>query len=292
MEKQNRINWKRGLVITPDILIASDNFHVSEKNLLASFLASRLYGVLPENNFIMEKRIANNLLMIKIMECKTITKEGFIINIEKEDHFQKEMPINDAPGNECYVVLSLNQKNKTSEDEEELYMLSDYCITLKNTSEPIKYGMPVLKIYKNNEDWEIDNHYIPPSIALNAVDSLRQKFIEIKNLIHKIIEKYPKNDPNFFQISLLQLELNSFNSEKSPEEWILLMKKMCWICYIHLKNENKMEENYTLKSFLNEQFNPNEIEKMMRLGYDCFVDVDTIFDIKPVEVENIFEIKV
>jgi hypothetical protein len=291
MEKKYRIDWKRGLGITPEIMITSDNFHVSERNLLGAALASRLYGILPGSHFSMEKEIINNCLTIKSLNCFAITREGAIINIPKEVSFKKELPLNETTGDEFYVVLSVNPKGIASENENEPYIYPDYNFTLKKTSEAIEFGLPVLKI-KNDAQWEIVQNYIPPSVALNAVDVLLQKYVETKNVINRVIEKYPKDAPHFFQTSMLQLELNGFTPEKSPEEWMLLMKKFCWIFYTHLENENKIEEDLSMKSFIEEPFNHNDIEKVMQLGYDCFIEIDKVFDIKPVEeVEELEEIK-
>jgi len=291
MEKHYKINWKRGLVITPEILIASDNYHLLERTLLGKFLASHLYGVLPGSDFGMEKEISNNCLIVKNLNCYAMSSEGTVIGISKDMPLQKKLPLNDMPENEYYVVLSANPCGIASEDEYEPYIYPDYYLTLKKTSEEIDFGMPVLKI-KNETHWEIDTCYIPPSIALNAVDVLLQKYFEIISRINNIIEKYPTNAPNFFQISMLQLELKGFTPEKSPEEWLLLMKKFCWIFYTYLKNENKIDESFMMRNFIEEPFNPNDIEKAMRLGYECFVEIFTIFDRKPVQEEDLFEIKV
>jgi hypothetical protein len=147
-----------------------------------------------------------------------------------------------------------------------------------------------LKI-KNNNYWEIDRNYIPPSCALNAVEILLQKFVEIKKLIIKILDKFPEKNPFQIHLDLLKLELNDFTPNKSPEEWYLLMKKFCWLFYKHLKNEKNFEENYKMKCFIEELFNPFEIDKGLQLGLEYFKEVDSIFDVKPVKEVDEFEIK-
>jgi len=287
MEKHNRINWKRGLLITPEILIASDNYHISERNLLGAILASRSYGILPESEFYLEKEIVNNCLTIKNLNCFAMTKEGALIGIPKALAFKKELPLHETIGNEFYVVLSVNQKGIASEDDNKPFIYPDYQLSLKKTSETIDCGIPLLMI-KNETHWEIARNFIPPAISLNSTDVLLRIFADTKNLINQIIEKYPNNTPEFFHISLLKLELNEFSSKKSPEEWALLMKKFCWIFYSHLKNENKIEGSRLMHSLINEPFNPDNIEKTMQGGLDSFAEINKILEAQPVdELEEI-----
>jgi len=290
MEKHNRINWKRGLLITPEILIASDNYHISERNLLGAILASRSYGILPDSEFYLEKEIVSNCLTIKNLNCFAITKEGTMIGIPKALAFKKELPLHETIGNEFYVILSVNQKGMASEDDNKPFIYPDYQLSLKKTSETVDCGIPLLMI-KNDSHWEIVRNYIPPSISLNSTEGLLRKFADTKNLINQIIEKYPNNTPEFFQINLLKLELNDFSPQKSPEEWTLLMKKFCWFFYSHLKNENKIEGSRLMHGFINEPFNPDNIEKTIQGGFDSFAEIDKIFDIQPVEEIEEIEIK-
>jgi len=288
MKQQHRIHWKKGLDITPEIFIASDNYHITERHLLGRFLATKGYGILPENNFYIEKNIDNQRLSIQKIECLAISKDGYVINIQKDTSFQKELTLTEPTETELYVVLTVNP-SPTTVDEKELYIYPEYNFIFKNTKETIEQGIPVLKIYKNHSYWEIDNHYIPPSFALNSLDTLKHKYIEIKDVINRIIEKIPENDTLYLPIIMLQLELNSYSLQKTPEELTLLMKKFCRIFQLYLKTAKEIEESYNMKKFMTEPYNHNEIEKVLRSGFENLFEIHRILDEKP---EEIFEIKV
>ena len=289
METKYRINWKKGLDITPEILISSDNFHIAERNMLGYFLACRIYGVLPNSNFNIESEISNQRLTIKNLNCFALTCDGALVCISKNMRFQKELALNEATGSEFYVVLTPNPAGKIPENENDPYLYPDGNLVLKKSSEKLEFGIPVLKL-KNNNGWEIDENYIPPSFSLNSVELLLKKYEETKSLVHKILDKFPERNPFSVHFNLLRLELNDFNANKSPEEWNLLLKKYCWFFYTHLKNENKISENQNMKVFIEELFNQNEIGKIFQLGLKCFEEVNSFFDAKP--VEEIVEIKV
>jgi predicted component of type VI protein secretion system len=287
MENKYRINWKRGLDVTPEILISSDNYHIAERNMVGAFIASRIYGILPEGKFYIESEINNNRLTVKNLNCFALTCNGNLISIPKDMRFQKDVSLNDASGNELYVVLTVNPNGKISENEKEPYLYPDYNLTLKRTSENFESGIPVIKI-KNNNFWEIDANYIPPSFAINASELLLKKFTEIKKLINRVLDIFPDKTQFHLHHHLLRFELNDFTVNKSPEEWKLLMKKFCWIFYSHLKNEKKIDENQNMKSFIAEPFNPNEIGKIFQLGLKCFEEVNAFFEAKPiVEIEEL-----
>jgi hypothetical protein len=286
MENRYRINWKRGLDITPEILISSDNYHEAERNLISSILASRFYGILPDSKFYIEKEINSNYLIVKSLSCLAVTPEGVIISIPKENRMKKEIVLNEMEGNEFYLVLSVNPNSLTITEDKEIYICPDYNLTIKKTTEPVEFGIPVLKIFHNNY-WEIDKNFVPPSIALNSVEFLLQKYFEINSLLHNILAHFPDKKAFGLHLILLKLELNDFTSKKSPEEWDLLMKKFCWIFYSYLKNENKIDENNIMKNFIEDTYNPNEIGRIFQLGYECFQEIYSFFEDKPEEIDEI-----
>ena len=297
MDKQNRIHWKKGMDITHEVFVASDNYHITERNQLGRFLASRLYGILPDSHFYIEHAINNNNIRVQNLECLAISNDGYVINIQKDTPFCKELQVQETTDATLYVVLTINLYPAMPVDENELYIYPEYNLILKRTDEPIEQGIPIGKIYKNGSSWEVDKNYIPPSIALNAVEALKHKFFEIKNSINKIVEKIVEKISDestiYLQTILLQLELDNFSNQKTPEELMLLMKKFCWIFQYYLKTSKNIEELPLVKYFLNQPYNHHEIEKILHSGLESLVDVYQKLDEKPAEVLPEFdEIKI
>ena len=291
MEKHHKIYWKKGLDITPEIFIASDNYHIAERNLLGRFSAFRLYGILPGRKFNIEKSIDNDNVYIKNLECLAITPNGYIINICQDMPFNKKLSFTEVAGEELYVVLTTNPYSIIPSENEENRVCPQYDIVLKRTQETINDGIPILKIYKNSAYWEIDNNYIPPSIALYAVDMLKQRYAEIKNEIDCIIEKLPENDAFYLQTMMLQLELNNYSLQESPQEFVLLLKKFCLSFQLYLKRTKNMDDMPVLKRFMEEDYNHLEIGDLLKLGFKCIVAVNQEIDEKPIIEEEIEEVE-
>ena len=290
MEKQHRINWKKGMEITPEIFIKSDEYHIAERQLLGHLLASRLYGLFPNKNFMIDYELHNNRITVQISDCMALVSSGYVINIQNKTAFNSELPLEETA--ECYVVLSVIPDDKQTVDENALHIVSQYELSIKKTNEPVVHGIPVLKIQRKQSDWETDTNYIPPAIALNSVPSLMNKYIEIKNAIHKITGYYAKNDANYSLLMLLQLELNNFSDKESPETLTLLMKKFCWIFQEYLKTIEKNDTSQNTKKFIDISYNHHEIAKILDTGYESLMDTVKILEAKPKEVPEIEEINV
>jgi len=289
MEKYHNIHWKKGLDITPEIFVASDNYHITERTLLGRFSTFRLYGISPDRKFHIEKSIDNSKIYIKNLECLAITRSGYLINMYKDTPFNKELNLSETAGIELYAVLTVNPYSAIFPGNQENQACPEYNIILKRVEETVENGIPVLKIYKNNTNWEIDNDYIPPSVALCSMDTLNRKCLEIKNIINKIIEKLPKEEPLYLQIIMLQLELNNCYLQKSPQELIQLLKKFCWIFQLYLKAAKNIKELPVIQKFVEKSYDHLEIGNVVTLGLECLTTVDQLTEKAE---ETIMEIKI
>ena len=279
MEKHNKVRWKKGLDITPEILIESDNFHISERNLLGRFFASRLYGILPDRKFCIEKDIDYDYVYIQKLACLAITSDGHLLNVHND--MPIKLSLDGAAGIELYVVLTVDPYTPTTE----------YNFVLKKTGETIKNGIPLFKICKNERHWEIDENYIPPVVVLYAVDELKRQYAEMKEKLEQIIEKLPENAAVYLQTMLLKLELDNYSMRESPEELVLLLKKICWTLKLFIKTSKKIDELPEVQRFMNEQYNHNEIWKILQLGVESLVEIDQQIEKEEV-VEEEYEMKI
>jgi len=288
MEKynNNKIHWKKGLDITPEILIASDNYHVTERKLLGHFFAFRLYGILSDKKFYIDKNIDNHNVYIKNLECLAITNDGYVINIWKDTPLNKEVNLKEATDSEFYVVLTVNPYTVTPE----------YNFVLKRIGETIENGIPVLKINRNSQNWKIDDNYIPPSITLYSVDSLKQQYEKIKDKLSHIAEELQENDQEndmaYRQAMLLKLELDNYCMQESPQELVLLLKKICWTLKIYVEASKKTDELPNTEKFIKEQYDHNDIGKLLHLGIKSLEEIDQKINEEPEEEPEEIEIKV
>ena len=277
MNNYNKINWKKGLDITPEIFIESDNYHIEERCFLGRFFASRLWGILPKGKFNINFSINSdeNILNIDCLECSAITHDGYIINVGGGITINKEISLIDAVNAEYYVVLTVDPYSIKIENSTKTKVIAEYDIVLKNTFDAIEKGIPILKLQKNSfQEWAVDDIYIPPSIAINSVDKLRNQYIEIKNKANDIIEILPEDYSNYMQAMLFLLELDNYNLEESPQELALLMKKFSWILKQFLKTEKKISDMPSVEAFTKDFYNHIEIGNSLKSGLMCLLEIE------------------
>jgi len=290
MKKHHKIHWKTGLDITPEVFVASDNYHIAERNLLGYCLAHNLYGIVPNGNLYFEKRIDSNDLSISNLKCISISRYGYVIDIDDNNLFNKKIDLSDAEDDEQYVVLTVNPFTATSYDDDDTYVAPEYNIVLMSTNETIENGIPILKIFRDGSYWGIDKDYIPPSISLNSIDELAQRYNRIKNEINLIVDKIPEDYLFYPQVFMLQFELDNYSLQESPQEFIMLLKKFSRIFQMFLKASKNIEDLPDLMTFMEEKYNHLEIGKLIRLGINSLIAVNQKIDEKP--VDDLVEIKI
>jgi len=290
MEKHHKIHWKTGLDITPEVFIASDNYHIAERNLLGHCLACNLFGVLSGGNFYLEKKADYDTISVKNLACLAISRFGYVINISNNNPFNGELDVSDAEDNEHYVVLTVNHYNAASSDYADNYVAPKYDLTLMKLGDIIEDGIPNLKIFRDDSYWGIDKDYIPPSISLNSTDELVQCYNRIKNEINLIVDKLPEDYLFYPQTLMLQLELDSYSLQEPPQDFVILLKKFCRIFQMFLKTSKNIEDLPDLISFMKEKYNHLEIGKLLRLGINSLMLVNQKIDEKP--VDELVEIKI
>jgi predicted component of type VI protein secretion system len=227
---------------------------------------------------------------VKNLQCTALTQDGCMINIMANKPFEKEIRI-DGMDSEFYVVLTVNPF--LPDDETKLADYVEYDLALKKTNERIENGIPILKIVQEQQSWMVDEAYIPPTVALNSIEILLKKYVEIKNTVNSIIAKIPDDYKLFSHLVMLHIELRNYSSQETPEEFVLLLKKFCCIFQSFLKYNKKIEEPPVLKRFMEENYQHNEIEKVINLGLKGLIEFNEMIEVKPV-VDAIpeFEIKV
>jgi len=286
MKEHNKIHWVKGLDITPEILVSSDNYHITERAFLGQFIAFRLYGVLPDKKFNLRKWIDHNAstLYIDDLECVAITHDGYVINIQSTKiPRDREVSLKEQPG-ELYVVLTVNPYSLSLVDERGSHVCQEYNFVLKRMGEPIECGIPLVKLFYNNSNqcWEMDENYITPSISLSSIDALKQLFINIKEKFNIIFDKLPEKYDLYTQAMMLKLELDNYSLQESPQDLVLWLKKICFIFKSYLKTAKRMEDLPTITTFSETPYNHNEISTILHLGLNTLEEIDQKIGEKPV----------
>ncbi|MCL2040537.1 MAG: hypothetical protein FWG84_00675 [Bacteroidales bacterium] len=287
MEKQRRIYWEKGLDITPDILIAMDNYHLSQQSIIAQLHAFRSYGVLPGSVCNIAARINNDDIFIDELYCTAVTQTGHVIDIQNDVTFER-LSLRELTNEAHYVVLQVNPFRPASAAEGRPYARATYQVEIKNAQQNIEDGIPILKIYynKNSRCWEIERTYVLPHVCLFTSDIFGQNYCDIQEELAAILDKLSTDEPACFQGKLLEIELKNYSLQEYPAELALLLKKIVVVFKMHLEKVNKAEETLVaaIEKFTQMPYNHKDAQPLLQMGIDCLREINQQLDAKPIPV--------
>ena len=277
----NKIFWKRGLDITPEILIESDNYNTQQCNIIRKISTLQSYGILPETKFLVEPIIMNDILSIRNLNCSAITSQGYLIDIKNHISF-KDIKLYECTNEDHYVILKVYPYNIELVDNSLPYAQPKYDVEIKETRNAIDDGIPILKICRRNKCWEIDWDYIPPSVSLCSHKKLIRKFEEIVNIINTISKKLADDEFISLQLRLLELELQNYSLFEFPFELVNALKKIMAIIELYFQKRLNRDELIQAKEFIEKKYNHNEIVIFLTLCMDCLETIKQKLEEEPV----------
>jgi len=297
MEKHKRIYWERGLDITPEIFITTDNFHLSQQCLIARLHAFRCYGILPNTTFTVTPRIVNDHIVIDELLCTAVTPNGYLIDIQNDVVF-KEVNLQELDHEEHYVVLQVEPFQLKPIEDNQPYSQPAYQIAIHPLHQHIENGIPILKICydRNSWRWEIEENYVAPCVCIATSNILAQKYAEAKEEVSAILEKLSSDQPACFQGKLMEIELKNYSLLEYPSELLLLLKKTVAVFKMYLEKMNHQDEMLmtSMEKFIHSPYNHNDILPLLQTGINCLREINQGLDekpepvvVKPIETEEI-----
>ncbi len=206
--KHFRVNWIDGMKISKDHFIDLQNY-IQEivKDTSSVFLKKDNYGVLA-SHLSQNKEYNVNIdihknINISIQKLRAITSNGARIEINsKTPNIEQNIPFQnffDEKIEEGYVMATINYNNNTSFGEQNLeevpprspYLNNSFLFsfvdvnTIKNTG-VVPFQLPIAKIKKENDIWEVNNNYIPPCFSISADSRLIDFYIYTETFLKKI----------------------------------------------------------------------------------------------------------
>ena len=292
MEKHKRIYWDRGLDITPEIFIATDNYHLSQQSVIAQLYAFRSYGILPGGVFTIAPRINNDDIFIDELYCTAVTQNGYLIDIQNDVMFEK-MSLRELTNEEHFVVLRVNPFMPKIIEGEEPYSRATYHLEIRDAQQNIEDGIPILKIYYDREGccWEIEENYVLPHVCLFTNETFGQKYCDIQDEVAAILEKLSPDEPACFQGKLLEIELKNYSLQEHPADLALLLKKTVAVFKMYLEKINKAEEILitSIEEFIQTPYNHNDTLPLLQTGIDCLREINQMLEEKPAPIADLPE---
>ena len=288
MKRHNRIYWEKGLEITPEIFIASENHSEQDQSVIRRLCTLKSYGILPKDfqneiPFLIEARIEEDSVIISKLFCHAITQRGHLIEINNDIQFDK-IELNECISGNYYIVVRVYPYQNEPMKYNRPYAQLRYDISIVNVEEILDEGVPILKIYYSEfNNWEIDKEYISPSIAICSDKNIIVKYQFFKKRLKDIISKI-KDELLINQLTLLEFELSSYLLLESPFELVSLIKKILKCIEIYLNEKLPFNQD-----FINQSYNHLEISWTLNSALECLNEIEQLLEKGP-EVEKEVEI--
>ena len=271
---KNRIYWKKGLDITPDIFIDSDTYYLHYLNTINSLAARLVYGVLT-SDFRIKAKIKNSFIYFDELICRAVTPMGYLIETDDSIQFGR-VPLQGLIGSEYYIALKTLPYLMEKVSDKKPYSRPGYYLELLDKGQEVNDGIPILKIKRRQgrNIWEIDSDYILPVVSVCLHRKILNKLSVITQKLQTITAKLQVDDPAMLQIKLLSLELTNISHKESPYTFIVLLKKICLVLQMQVENMFEASDFRHFKRFINEHYKHDDVSAILNLCLMCLEEMD------------------
>lgn len=271
---KDRIYWKKGLDITPEVLIDADTHYLHRLHTVSNLATRQIHGIL-DSKFQVKATIKGKYIHFDEICCLAITPAGYIIETDEKINFGK-IPIQGLIAKEYYITLKTIPYLMEDISGKAPFSRPGYYLELSSKGQEINDGVVILKIESlpDRNDWNIASDYIPPLVSVCLHRSMLDKLAALKDKLKQVIGKLPDDNQNLLQLRLLILELNHLSDKAPAYEFVLLLKKICLILQVHLENSFEVSELIFLNRFINIQYDHNDVASILNLGLICLDEMD------------------
>lgn len=268
MEIHKRIDWKKGMEITPLTFIEADNFHICTQNLNRLLIASTAYGLVPNSQFSFQYIIRQNQLSIEKIDCTFIDQNGGISQVRKGASIR----LNPMTPGTYYLTVLKTEDNHITENEVP-YLEGNYEYKITNILDSNKSSsFPILKLQNEHGEWKAID-FIPPCYTLNSHQTLfdmARQCIQIVEKIMTLLEKQ-KQESAYYQLGLQFIELKDSISISTTAAFYSLLKKTVFLLKTHhLTDETDPNIQNRFKTMVSQVYNSHAI-------YDIFQEAIYLF---------------
>lgn len=257
MQINNKIDWKRGMEVTPATFIEADNHHDSIRRLYRQLIAPMAYGLIPQSDFELKYAFKDSHLILEKVSCTILDTEGHLLQLTKGT----AVPLPKTAQGVCYLAVSFDGENHIEENG--VPYVEDSCkyqiINLLNPDSLSPF--PILKLYAGPESWEVLD-FIPPCYTLSAHPELTDLSHQCKQCLQKLWTLLGKKERGeaFFQLGCLLVEMTNAAHIDTVAAFVSRLKKIVFA----LQNNHLLDESDSglldkAETFVWQEYNPNSI---------------------------------
>lgn len=212
--------------ITPATFEMSDRYHESMVEAVRRLAVVHSYGIVPGTAMNVTTTVVDGNVIVQVHMLQAVSKSGELFHIAG-DSLSRQLP--HAKGRECYLAVHVD-----GEVEQEvngvLYSKPKYAYDYCSLEEIDAGCIPVAKLCLENDNWSVQDLYIPPCMVVNSHPELMNIVAHTRERLHSIVSllttKHHVGD--MLAIQLLLMDIDDVSGTEIPEDFYLLLRKIAW----------------------------------------------------------------
>lgn len=191
---QKRINWKKGMRLTDDVLTASDRCTDEAIGRALLLAAAGRFGLIPSvRPFRLSLTIMKGFVDVEALSCLAITRSGQIIDVEFDtkltNSYETRVQIpTQTEDQELYLTVSRTDGKWSESGEGYKIPLIEFALVGAKSAIPGD-AMPIARIVCD-DGWREDNvNFVPPCLYLSSHPKFEELHDHFLSLLHDIDEK-------------------------------------------------------------------------------------------------------
>lgn len=191
---QKRINWKKGMRLTDEVLSASD--HCTDDAIAKAMLmaAAGRFGLITSTHpFNLSLSIMKGFVDVEALSCLAITRSGQIIDVEFDtkltNPFETRIQIPTQADEKEYILTVSRTADEWTESSDGYKMPTLQFALIASKAAVPDNAMPIGRIV-NEDGWREDNvNFVPPCLFLSSHNKFEELHTQFVSLLRSIDEK-------------------------------------------------------------------------------------------------------
>lgn len=266
-----RINWKKGMRLTDEVLLAADQYTVESISQAVAVAAGGRFGLFtPTRPFQLSLSISKGFVEVEALSCLAVTNSGDIIDVQFDTQYSNsfdtrvQIPNNDDT-KELFLIISANPDDW--KESVEKHLESNYTFALVGPDKAIdSHSVPIGRIIME-DGWREDNvNFVPPCLCLSAHSKfmdLHGQFISLmRSIDDKTNQQIDTGAHNAISIywPIVQQMLITANAEQdvmTPQQLFSCVQRViaAFTCACDLDKVLSLEDAETFRNYTRSPFN-------------------------------------
>ena len=192
-----RINWKKGMRLTDEVLLAADKYMAESVGQAVAVAAGGRFGLFtPTRPFQLSLSITRGFVEVEALSCLAVTGSGDIIDVQFDTQysntFDTRVQIPNKEDAKEYFLIIIADPNDWKESAEER-IEPNYKFALIGPDKAIdSHSVPIGRIVYD-DGWREDNvNFVPPCLCISAHNKFMELHGQFISLMRSIDEKSSK----------------------------------------------------------------------------------------------------